>query len=512
MWCVLGCLPPPASWAFLQVPAELAVLYVYIIFCLGWEANPVMAAWSLRAPVPLGGWEASFPHIFLWLGGFVFCLLLEVWRNHWKPVWATTGGTSLCLVISGRLVIWYLYGQLIYYGVYAVRMFIHAHTSHYWGKRWGDQWKHLQVTTGGPISPVIRSSDWIFVSPADARTPHPIWDSGHLSPPLWNWFSEMALPLAASPISENFQNVFLFCLTISLTLEATLSCEGAVALAMLKNAAYNSHRHNSSSCDGLQLEFYIAFFPLLHNDFLLMANSLPHLDTLTATQRNTSLPAYPKTGTWPHWPTGAPLASLMLIISKINAERVAKILPQLINHDETCNIPSRKIKYNISLIRDVIDFGKTTTQPLWLLTMDQMKALIRSAGPFFGKSSSDLPSGPNSPNGSTLHNPFLTATSQPDGLPQPHCTPHGYFRSLTECFWILGDVCYQFHTGFHKPAEMIELTSYQGVTRFVQSLIDSLTPETNGIRPRCQGDLLPGVAGWARSTGGKHSFLCIAII
>ena len=53
----------------------------------------------------------------------------------------------------------------------------------------------------------------------------------------------------------------------------------------------------------------------------------------------------------------------MLIISKINAERVAKILQQLINHDETCNIPSRKIKYNISLIRDVIDFGKTTTQP-----------------------------------------------------------------------------------------------------------------------------------------------------
>ena len=96
--------------------------------------------------------------------------------------------------------------------------------------------------------------------------------------------NEMALPLAASPVSENLQNIFLFCLTISLTLEAALSCEGAVTLAMLKNAAYNSNRHNSYSCDGLQLEFYIAFFPLLHNDFLLMANSLPHLDTLTTRQ------------------------------------------------------------------------------------------------------------------------------------------------------------------------------------------------------------------------------------
>ena len=127
----------------------------------------------------------------------------------------------------------------------------------------------------------------------------------------------------------------------------------------------------------------------------------------------------------------------MLIISKINAERVAKILQQLINHDQTCNIPSRKIKYNISL---------------------------------------NLPSGPNSPNGSILQNPFLTTTYQPDALRQPHRKPHGYFRSLTKCFWILGDVCYQFHAGFHKPTEMIELIGYQGVTRFVQSLIDSLNP------------------------------------
>ena len=165
-------------------------------------------------------------------------------------------------------------------------------------KRWGDQWKHLQVTTGGPVSPVIRSSNRIFVSPADAHTPHPIWDSGHLSSPLWNWFShwngyyrgrfsygyQRFLPLSVSPISENLQNIFLFCLTISLTLEAALSCEGAVTLEMLKNATYNSNRHNSSGCDGLHLEFYIAFFPLLHNDFLHMANSLPHLDTLTARQ------------------------------------------------------------------------------------------------------------------------------------------------------------------------------------------------------------------------------------
>ena len=37
--------------------------------------------------------------------------------DHWRQVWATTGGPSLSFVNGGRLVVCYLYDRLIYYGV-----------------------------------------------------------------------------------------------------------------------------------------------------------------------------------------------------------------------------------------------------------------------------------------------------------------------------------------------------------------------------------------------------------
>ena len=96
-----------------------------------------------------------------------------------------------------------------------------------------------------------------------------------------------------------------------------------------------------------------------------MANSLPEFSTLTATQRNAVITCIPKDGdltSLANWRPISVLNSDYKILSKIIAERVAKFLPQLIHHDQTCNIQSRKIQYNLSLIRDVIAYGNNTTQ------------------------------------------------------------------------------------------------------------------------------------------------------
>ena len=192
----------------------------------------------------------------------------------------------------------------------------------------------------------------------------------------------------ASPVSENLQNVFLARLTTSLTPADALSCEGAFTLAELKNAVYNSNRHKSPGSDGLPLEFYLTFFPDLQADFLLMANSLPELGTLTATQRNAVITCIPKDGDLTSLANWRPISVLNAdykILSKIIAERVAKVLPQLIHHDQTCNIPSRKIQYNLSLIRDVIAYGTNATQSLCVLTVDQMKAFDKVSWSFLRK-------------------------------------------------------------------------------------------------------------------------------
>ena len=103
-----------------------------------------------------------------------------------------------------------------------------------------------------------------------------------------------------------------------------------------------------------------------------MANSLPELGTLTATQHNAVITCIPKDGDLTSLANWHPISvrnADYKVLPKIIAERVAKVLPQLIHHDQTCNIPSRKIQYNLSLIRDVIAYGTNTTQPLSSLSM-----------------------------------------------------------------------------------------------------------------------------------------------
>ena len=70
----------------------------------------------------VGGWEASHPHIFLWLDGFVFCLPIHCCSKSGTTTGSPYGQRLAALLLLGRLVVCYLYGRFIYYGVYAVRI------------------------------------------------------------------------------------------------------------------------------------------------------------------------------------------------------------------------------------------------------------------------------------------------------------------------------------------------------------------------------------------------------
>ena len=181
----------------------------------------------------------------------------------------------------------------------------------------------------------------------------------------------------ASPVSENLQNVLLAKLNTSLTPVQTASCEGLITAKEIKNATYNSNRNKSPGCDGLTLEFYLKFFDILKDDFLLVANSIPLEGSLSSTQRNALITCLPKEGDLTLLKNWRPISLLNTdykIISKVIAERLYKVLPTLISEDQTCNLQNRKISYNLSLIRDVIAYANSTEQPYCILTVDQMKA------------------------------------------------------------------------------------------------------------------------------------------
>ena len=59
------------------------------------------------------------------------------------------------------------------------------------------------------------------------------------------------------------------------------------------------------------------------------------------------------------------------------SERISKLLPFIINEDQTCNVKGRTIHHNTALIRDIIDFSNDQNINAYILSIDQMKAFDR---------------------------------------------------------------------------------------------------------------------------------------
>ena len=117
---------------------------------------------------------------------------------------------------------------------------------------------------------------------------------------------------------------------MSLPPVSALSCEGDITAAELKNAVHNSNRHKSPGSDSLPLKFYLTFFLQLKDDFLLLANDIPALDSLSATQHNAVITCIPKEGDLTllaNWRLKADYK----IISKVIADRVAEVLPDIVH-------------------------------------------------------------------------------------------------------------------------------------------------------------------------------------
>ena len=65
------------------------------------------------------------------------------------------------------------------------------------------------------------------------------------------------------------------------------------------------------------------------------------------------------------------------ILTKILANRLTHILPEIISEEQNCSIPNRTIFNNLLLIRDIIRYTKEKDNDLYLLRIDQEKAFYK---------------------------------------------------------------------------------------------------------------------------------------
>ena len=154
---------------------------------------------------------------------------------------------------------------------------------------------------------------------------------------------------ALSAFSENI---------IFLENDDKLSCEGKVTRAECLKALREFKNEKSPGTDGLQAEFYKYFWNELHVDMIHSFNFAFDSGSLSITQRRGIITLIPK----PNKDTTLldnlrPISLLNTdykILTKVIAKRLEKVLPKIINPDQTGYVKSRYIGENVRLISDIM--------------------------------------------------------------------------------------------------------------------------------------------------------------
>ena len=71
------------------------------------------------------------------------------------------------------------------------------------------------------------------------------------------------------------------------------------------------------------------------------------------------------------------------ICSKALSVRLSKVLQFIVDPDQTCSVPGRRISSNLHLLRDILDYITRTNETGILVSLDQEKAFDRVNRTFF---------------------------------------------------------------------------------------------------------------------------------
>ena len=131
---------------------------------------------------------------------------------------------------------------------------------------------------------------------------------------------------------------------------------------------FKNEKSKSPGTDGLQAEFYKHFWEELHADMLQCFDYAYDSGKLSISQRRGSITLIPK----PNKDTTVlvdnlrPISLLNTdykILTKVIAKRLEKVLPRIINPDQTGYIKNRYIGENVRLLSDIMNYTEENNIP-----------------------------------------------------------------------------------------------------------------------------------------------------
>ena len=155
-------------------------------------------------------------------------------------------------------------------------------------------------------------------------------------------------------------------------------CEGKVSADECLKALNDFQNEKSPETDGFLAEFYNFFWKELHLDMIKSFNFAFDTGNLSISQRRGIITLIPK----PNKDTTSlenlrPISLLNVdykILTKTIARRLEKVLPKIINPDQTGHVKGRYIGENVRLILDIMSYTDKTKVPGVALFIDFRKA------------------------------------------------------------------------------------------------------------------------------------------
>lgn len=132
--------------------------------------------------------------------------------------------------------------------------------------------------------------------------------------------------------------------------------------------------------NGLPVEFYKAFWPIMGQDLLMVLRVSIKKGLLPLSCRRAVITLLPKKGNLQdisNWRPVSLLCSEYKILSKSLAMRLKKVISQVVHSDQSYCIPGRSIFDNIALVRDLLTVAKSLGLNAGLISLDQQKAFDR---------------------------------------------------------------------------------------------------------------------------------------
>ena len=137
----------------------------------------------------------------------------------------------------------------------------------------------------------------------------------------------------------------------------------------------------SPGLDGLTAEFYQLCWPLIKNDFMEVINESDEIASLPNSMNMALIRLiFKNRGERCDLKNWRPISLLNVdykIIAKVITNRFKRIMPLIIETDQSCGVKNRNIYDNLVVVRDAIYYVNNENKQAAILCIDQEKAFDR---------------------------------------------------------------------------------------------------------------------------------------